>query len=246
MFDDFGRRESGIGAAQAFGDIRVSGGISVYMYFVDDRLIPRRAQQLVAAPGERLVDHDTFGYEAGVMTIVEREIGFWITDPVPEQRIRPVDIAGNCLRVRVDQDLGGVESKADFGLVQAVDTVAVQLSWPYLGEVHVPDENSAFFDPNTVRFLRPVRSPEETELHRRRIFREQREIHSLAVPRRSQGIGTPRPDSHRAMLSLSVVMFYKCPGQNSQGELAYNDTHVGGCNSRRLACDSAESYTSFV
>ena len=101
MFDDFGRRESGIGAAQVFGDIRVSGGISVYMYFVDDRLIPRRAQQLVAAPGERLVDHDTFGYEAGVITIVEREIGFWITDPVPEQRIRPVDIAGNCLRVRI-------------------------------------------------------------------------------------------------------------------------------------------------
>lgn len=80
-----------------------------------------------------MVDHDTFGYEAGVITIVEREIGFWITDPVPEQRIRPVDIAGNCLRVRIDQDLGGVESKADFGLVQAVDTVAVQLSWPYLG-----------------------------------------------------------------------------------------------------------------
>src|SRR4029079_8573173 len=112
MFDDFGRRESGIGAAQVFGDIRVSRGISVYMHFVDDRLIPRRAQQLVAAPRERLTDRDTFGYKAGVITIVEGEIGLWITDPVPEQRIRPVDIAGHRLRVRVDQALAGIQSDA--------------------------------------------------------------------------------------------------------------------------------------
>src|SRR4029079_3892189 len=220
MFDDFGRRESGIGAAQVFGDIRVSRGISVYMHFVDDRLIRRRAQQLVAAPGERLIDHDTFGYKAGVITIVEGEIGLWITDPVPEQRIRPVDIAGNRLRVRIDQDLGGVESEADFGLVQAMHRVPVQWSGPYLGEVAGPDEISAFFDPNAVRFLRTIRSPEQTELHRRRIFREQRKIHSLAVPRRSQGIGTPRPDSHSAMLSLSVVMFLQMPRTNLAGRIS--------------------------
>ncbi len=80
-----------------------------------------------------MVDDDTFGYEAGVIPIVEGEVGLRITDPIPEQRVRPVDIAGNRLRVRIDQDLGWVESEADFRLVQAVDTVAIELSGPYLG-----------------------------------------------------------------------------------------------------------------
>jgi hypothetical protein len=42
---------------------------------------------LVAAPGERLIDDHTFGYRAGVLPIVEREIFLGITDPVPKQRV---------------------------------------------------------------------------------------------------------------------------------------------------------------
>lgn len=103
------------------------------MRLVDYRPIPRRAQQLVATPGERLVDDDTFGYEAGVIPIVEGEVGLGIADPVSEQRVRPIDIAGNRLRVRIDQNLGGVESEADLRLVQAVDTVAIELPGPYFG-----------------------------------------------------------------------------------------------------------------
>src|SRR6476659_6739713 len=169
MLDDFRRRESGIGAAQVLRDIRVSGGKSMHMHFVDHGSIPRRPQQLVAAPGERLVDDHTFGYRAGVIPIIEGEILLGITDPVPKERVRPIDIAGNRLRIRIDQDLGWVESEADFRLVQAVDTVAIELAWPYLRQVDVPDEISAFFDPNAVRLLRVVRSPKETKLHSRRI-----------------------------------------------------------------------------
>jgi hypothetical protein len=87
MLDHFRRRESRIGAAQVLGDIRVSRRKSVHVHFIDHGPIPRRSQQLVAAPGERLIDDHTFGYRAGVLPIVEREIGLGITDPVPEQRV---------------------------------------------------------------------------------------------------------------------------------------------------------------
>src|SRR5215510_4428151 len=75
-----------IRAAQFLRDVRVPGGKSVYMQFIDHGPIPRRSQELVSAPREGLVDDHTFGYRRGVIPVVERKIGFWVADAITEQR----------------------------------------------------------------------------------------------------------------------------------------------------------------
>src|SRR5262245_12545688 len=85
-----------------------------------------------------------------------------------------------------------------------MDAVAVVLSGPYLRQVDVPHEVRAFLDANAVRLLGVVRSVKQTEIHRGRIFREQREVHSLAVPGRSYGVRTSGPDSHSTVSSSAT------------------------------------------
>ena len=70
-----------------------------------------------------------------------------------------------------------------FRLIRSMDAVAIALSGPYLRQVHMPDVIGAFLDPNPVSFLSGVRFVKQTQLHSRGIFRKQREVHSLAVPR---------------------------------------------------------------
>ena len=78
-----------------------------------------------------------------------------------------------------------------FRLIRTMDAVAIMLSGPYLRQVHMPDVIGAFLDPDPVSFLRRVRFVKQTQVHRRGIFRKQREVHSLAVPRCAKGYGCP-------------------------------------------------------
>ena len=183
VLDHCRRRESAIGAAQVLRDVRVSGCKSVHMQFIDHRPVPRGSQQLVSAPGEGLVDNHAFGYRAGVILVVEGEILFGVTDLVPIQRIGPSDRSCNRLRIGIEQELGRVESVPLLRLIRPMDAVAITLSGTYLRQVYMPDVIGTFLDSNPVSFLIGVRFVKQTQLHRRGIFRKQREVHSLAVPR---------------------------------------------------------------
>jgi hypothetical protein len=70
-----------------------------------------------------------------------------------------------------------------FRLIWPMDAVAIALSGPYLRQVYMPGVIGTFLDSNPVSFVSGVRFVKQTKLHRRGIFRKQREVHSLAVPR---------------------------------------------------------------
>jgi hypothetical protein len=63
-----------------------------------------------------------------------------------------------------------------------MDTVAIVLSGPYLRQIDMPDVIAAFLESNPVSLLKGVRFVKQTEVHRRGVFRKQREVHSRAVP----------------------------------------------------------------
>src|SRR5207244_10282984 len=132
-------------------------------------------------PGECLVDDHAFGYRAGVVLIVDGEILFGVTDPVSIKRIGPIDRSRNRLRIGIEQELGRVESVPLLRLIRPMDAVAITLSGTYLRQVYMPDVIGTFLDSNPVSFLIGVRFVKQTQLHRRGIFRKQREVHSLAV-----------------------------------------------------------------
>jgi hypothetical protein len=108
-----------------------------------------------------LIDDHAFGDRADVVAIVEGEIGLGITDPVAKKRVRPIDRAGDRLCVGIDKDLGGVESEAGFRLVQAMDTIAIELARPDLRKVDVPLEVVAFLVPVAVVLACVLRALEE-------------------------------------------------------------------------------------
>jgi hypothetical protein len=64
-----------------------------------------------------------------------------------------------------------------------MDAVAITLTGACLRQVYMPDVIGTFLDANPVSFLSGVRFVKQTDLHRRGIFRKQREVHSLTVPR---------------------------------------------------------------
>ena len=62
------------------------GRKALHMQLIDHRPIPGRSQQLVAAPGKRLIDHDAFGHVPGVILVVAREIRLRVANLVSDTR----------------------------------------------------------------------------------------------------------------------------------------------------------------
>src|SRR5206468_8272182 len=91
-----------------------------------------------------------------------------------------------------------VEPMALGRLVRPVDPVPVELPWAHVGQVDVPDQVGAPLHGNPDRLARVVRSIEQAQLHRTRVFGEDREVDALAVPRRTLWVGSPGPDSEPA------------------------------------------------
>ena len=71
MVDHGGRCEGGIGSTHGFRDVGMSGSEALDVHFIDDRFVPGRLEQMISAPGERLIDDDTLRHVPGVVLGVE-------------------------------------------------------------------------------------------------------------------------------------------------------------------------------
>ena len=169
-------------------------GEALDVHLVDDRLVPGPLVGPGAAPGEGGVDHLALGHERRAVALVERQIALGIADPVAEQRVVPAQLAGQRLGVGVDQQLVVVEAMAGFGLVGAVDPVAVELPRAHVRQVAVPDLVGELRQRHPCRLGLAVRV-EQAELDLLRVRRKQREIGPGAIPGGAQRIGQTRPDS---------------------------------------------------
>src|SRR5438067_7633155 len=63
-----------------------------------------------------------------------------VVELVAEQRLIPVDVALECFRIRIEQELLRVAPQPSLRLVRTMHAEAIALTWPDVGEVTVPDE----------------------------------------------------------------------------------------------------------
>ena len=183
-------------AADTVGDAGPKHRHPAHMAFVDEGLVPGHARRTVVAPRERVVDDDRLRHRAGAVLWVGHEVLLRAADRVAEGLVRWLDGAADRLRVRVEEELPGVEPVTLLRLVGAVDAEAVELPGPGVGQVRVPDEIGALAERDRFRGDGVARPVEETEVHARRVLGEDREVHASAVPRRPLGIGPTRPRAH--------------------------------------------------
>src|SRR5688572_4689846 len=77
-------------------------------------------------------------------------------------------------------------------LIRTIDTIAIKLPGPRFRQIAMPDAIGLLGQLDSLQFA-PAARVEQTQLNLARVLREQREVHSLAIPGRPQWIGPPRP-----------------------------------------------------
>ncbi len=191
---DQGRgRETAKRAAQRLVHLRMAHREAAHMHLVEDALMRRPRRRLLAAPGERRVDHHRLGHVVGAVPIVEREIRVRVAHPIAEQGIVPLDRAVQELGVGIEQELVGIEAVPGVRLVRPVDAIAIVLVRPQVGKVAVPDLVGHLRQRHPVGLL-AVRV-EQAQLDLGGMGREQGEVDAGTIPARAERIGQPRPEA---------------------------------------------------
>ena len=175
------------------------------MRLVDDGLVHRPRRRPLAPPGEGRVDHHALEHEGRAVALVEGEVLVRVADAVAVERVVPAQLAGELLRIGVQQQLVGIEAMAGVGLVGAVHAVAVALARPRVGQVAVPD---------LVRHLRKLDAlgllvvvVEQAKLDLGGVGREDRKVGAPAVPGGTQGIGPARPDASELVRHAQALLW---------------------------------------
>src|SRR5271165_50686 len=166
------------------------------MRLIDERLVPGRQRRTIVAPGERGVHYGRQRSEPCAVAFVERQVGVGMVELVGEQRIIPLQVTPDRLRIRVEQEFLGVEPVSFEWLERAMHSVTVELAGNDVRRVVVPDLCCLLEERDGRRFLRVAGLIEKAELDLRRILREKTEIDTSSVPSGSQGIWSSRPDTH--------------------------------------------------
>src|SRR5207249_11954688 len=88
-----------------------------------------------------------------------------VPNRIAEQGVTPSESPGNGLGVGIQEELGGVESMACFGLVGTMHTVAIELPWTHSWQVDVPDLGRVLRHADPRHVLVPARPIKQTVLH---------------------------------------------------------------------------------
>src|ERR1700730_13841928 len=84
---------------------------------IDQRLMPRGTEERIVSPAEGRIDDDALRETDDAVALIPRQVGVWVPHRVTKQGITPTDRPSNRLGVRIQQELGGVETVAGRGLV---------------------------------------------------------------------------------------------------------------------------------
>ena len=202
--DDGRVRKPGVGPALGRRDVRMTQGQPAHVGLVDDRLVVRDLRSPVAAPVEERVDHHVLRHPRRTVCGVPLRR---IAELVVEQRVVPVDVPFDGLRVRVEQQLGAVAAPPARRIVGSVHAIAVTLARCDAGQVAVPDE-VVDFGQLDLRFCERAAAAaslgalagriaiEQAQLHTLGNLREQGKVRTPSVPRRTERVRRSRPDTH--------------------------------------------------
>src|SRR5215472_12377857 len=139
MLDDCRMAKSSIGSAHGERDALMEIGQTLYVRFVDDGRSPAALRGTVVSPCVRGIVHDTFGHHWRAVPPVHREMGATRAQTITEKRVVPDDPAVEPARVRIDQELIGVETMPFFWSVGAIHAVAIVLAGLHALKIAVPD-----------------------------------------------------------------------------------------------------------
>ena len=175
--------QSAVRPAKIVAHLLAQPGEPLDVQLVDHGLVPGRARPrpVVVLPVEGRVDDDRPRDRRCGVGRVDRQVGVFAAPRHVGQRVRgaPVDGSVDRLRVRVDEQLRGVEPLAAPSGRTPMDAVAVALARTDAREVAVPVERRPLVELDAL--LAPV-LVEETELDAVRVLGEEREVRSVAVP----------------------------------------------------------------
>src|SRR5437867_13091185 len=79
--------EGGVGAAELWGNLRMTGGEPLDVHLVDDRLVPWCPQELVVTPREGRFHHHALGHEGRAVASVRSRVG-----AKAEEGVAPLDL----------------------------------------------------------------------------------------------------------------------------------------------------------
>ena len=138
MIDHDGRRQAAIGAAQAWRHVFTLLRQALDVRLIDDGVLPGNMRaDLAAAPVEGLIDDHGFRHAAGIVAPVEREILTRASGAVGEMCIAPYQPSGKPPSIGIEQQLIGVEAVTVFGLIGAVNAIALKFAGPDIGKITV-------------------------------------------------------------------------------------------------------------
>ena len=95
--------------------------------------------------------------------------------------VLPIHLAGNRLRIRIDEQLVGIEAQPLLRTERAMDAIAVELPRLQAGHVAVPDEVGLLFYINAFGLFAAA-AVKQAELYPLSFFRIEREVHPRSVP----------------------------------------------------------------
>ena len=132
------RAQSGVKASELLVDLRVQLGEALDVRLVDDRAFPRNGSApIFAMPIEIRIDDDGLRHEGRAVAFVEGQVVALRADCVSEHRGIPRQFSRVGSRVRVKQQLVGIEAVASLGLIGAVHAKAVKRRRPDVRHVAV-------------------------------------------------------------------------------------------------------------
>ncbi len=195
---DHGRgRQAGVGAAELLGDARVQLRQALHVRLVHHRVVPPAVGPALGGPVEEGVDHDRLRHEGSAVGLLHDVIA--AADGVGEDRRVPVDLAVDCLGVRIEQELVRVAPVPLGGVVGTVHAVPVPLPGTNVQQVAVPPGPGLLRkrDPRLLAVL-----IEQAEVDALRHVGEDREVGAGTVEGGPQREGLAGPDGHRSHVAV--------------------------------------------
>ena len=168
--------QAGVGAAQCFRNGFVEFGKATDMDLINDRIRERRLRRTIVLPVKALIDHDRLRHAGRRVLVVADQIVAGRHVVRKDGRF-PVHLAGECLRVRIDQQLVGIEAKAGLRLPWPLDAIAVSLARLDVANHAMPHERRALSQRHAVDLVACL--VEEANRDSGGVFRKQGKVGSF-------------------------------------------------------------------
>src|SRR5262249_15212626 len=120
---------------------------------VDEGLVPGGPRGAIVAPGKRCVKHHGQGRIGGAVAIIKRKVSRGVAYFVTPEFIMPLDVTADRLRVRIQNNLVGIEAVTVGRLVGPMDTITVKLTRLRIRQITMPDLIGLFRQSDTLIFL---------------------------------------------------------------------------------------------